>query len=67
MSAVKNAGMAPRVMNVGTTTLSTSRPRRQAAIIPIPVPITNEIRKAKPTRKIEYGSVRPTTSDTGVG
>ena len=27
----------------------------------------NARRNATPTRKIEYGSVRPTTSETGVG
>jgi hypothetical protein len=50
---VKNAGRAPRARNAGATTLSTTRPRRQAATIPITVPRTNESRNAKPTRKIE--------------
>jgi hypothetical protein len=35
--------------------------------MPIPVPTRKDSTKATPTRKIEYGSVRPTTSDTGVG
>ena len=54
-------------MNAGTNTLSTTPPRRQAATIPMAVPRTNESKNATPTRKIEYGSVRPITSDTGVG
>ena len=64
---MKNAGKAPSTMNTGTKTLSTAPPRRHAATIPTPVPTTNESRNATPTRNIEYGSVRPTTSDTGVG
>jgi hypothetical protein len=35
--------------------------------MPTPVPIAKERMNATPTRKIEYGSVRPTTSETGVG
>ena len=64
---MKNAGNALSAMKVGTKTLSTNPPRRQAANIPIAVPITNERKKATPTRKIEYGSVCPTTWDTGAG
>ena len=54
-------------MNAGTNTLSTTPPRRHAETIPIAVPRMNASRNATPTRKIEYGSVRPITSDTGVG
>ena len=50
---MKNAGNALSVMKVGTKTLSTNPPRRQAANIPIAVPIRNERKKATPTRKIE--------------
>ena len=64
---MKKAGNAPSAMNVGTKTLSTTPPRRHAATIPIAVPMTNARRNATPTRKIEYGSVRPMTSETGVG
>ena len=64
---MKKAGNAPSTMNAGTTVLSTILPRRQAATIPIPIPITNASRKATPTRKIEYGSVLPMTSETGAG
>ena len=46
---------------------STRPPRRQAANMPIAVPITNERANATPTRKIEYGSTSPTTSDTEAG
>ena len=54
-------------MKTSTITLSTAPPRRHAAIIPISVPTTNASTNATPTRKIEYGSVRPTTVDTGAG
>ena len=64
---MKNAGKAPSTMNPGTIQLSTKRPRLQAATMPTAVPTTNESRNATPTRKIEYGSVRPITSETGVG
>ena len=64
---MKKAGKAPSASSVGVKTLSTTPPRRHAAIIPIAVPMTNASAKATPTRKIEYGSVRPMTSDTGVG
>ena len=50
---MKNAGNAPSAISVGTATLSTAPPRRQAAIMPIVVPSTNASRKATPTRKIE--------------
>jgi hypothetical protein len=50
---VKNAGIALIAMNIGTTTLSTRPPRRQAANIPIAIPNTNESANATPTRKIE--------------
>ena len=64
---MKNAGKALSAMKVGTNTPSTRPPRRQAANMPIAVPSTNERANATPTRKIEYGSVCPTTSDTGAG
>ena len=64
---MKNAGKALSAMKIGTTTLSNAPPRRHAATIPIAMPITNASRNATPTRNIEYGSVRPTTSETGVG
>ena len=64
---MKKAGNALSESSVGTTTLSTAPPRRQAASIPTVVPTTNASAKATPTRKIEYGSVRPMTSDTLVG
>ena len=67
MSAVKNAGNAPTAMNAETKTLSTTPPRRHPATMPTVVPMMNASTNATPTRKIEYGSVRPTTSDTGVG
>ena len=35
--------------------------------MPTVMPMTNARMKATPTRKIEYGSVRPMTSDTFVG
>ena len=66
-SEVKNAGNAPSDISVGTTMLSTSPPRRQAAIIPIVIPRANASTNATPTRKIEYGSVRPITSVTFAG
>ena len=52
-SAVKNAGNALIESSVGTTTLSTAPPRRQAAIIPTVMPKMKARRKANPTRKIE--------------
>ena len=64
---MKKAGKAPTVMKTGTTMLSTKWPRLQAATIPTVMPMTNERMNATPTRKIEYGSVRPTTSETCVG
>ena len=64
---MKKAGNAPSAMKAETKTLSTAPPRRHAATIPTVVPMTNARRNATPTRKIEYGSVRPTTSETGVG
>ena len=54
-------------MNAGVSTLSTIPPRRHAAIIPIAVPSTKASTNAVPTRKIEYGSVLPITSETGAG
>jgi len=66
-SAVKKAGNALNAISVGTTTVSTAPPRRHAAIIPITVPSTNASTNETPTRKIEYGSTRPTTSETGAG
>ena len=64
---MKNAGNAPSAMQRRDDDVSNAPPRRQAAIIPTVVPRTNAIRNATPTRKIEYGSVRPMTSDTGAG
>ena len=49
------------------TKLSTMPPRRQAAIIPMVMPRMNARTKATPTRKIEYGSVCPITSETRDG
>ena len=49
------------------TKLSTMPPRRHAAIMPTVMPRMNARMKATPTRKIEYGSVRPITSETCVG
>ncbi len=64
ISPVKYAGNAPSAMKTGTKTVSKPPPRRHAATMPIAVPSTNAIANATPTRMIEYGSVRPTTSDT---
>ena len=64
---MKNAGNAPSAMSVGTKNVSTAPPRRHAATIPIVMPMTNARRNETPTRKIEYGSVRPITSETGAG
>ena len=64
---MKYAGNAPSAMKTGTKTVSKPPPRRHAAIIPIVVPRTNERKNAIPTRTIEYGIVRATTSDTFVG
>ena len=50
---MKNAGNALSAINAGTMTLSTAPPRRQAAIMPIGVPITNARKNAMPTSKIE--------------
>src|SRR2546423_1577590 len=44
-------------MNTGTTTLSTARPRRQAATIPIAVPRTKARMNATPTRNSACGCV----------
>jgi len=64
---VKNAGNAPSAMKAGTRNVSVNLPRRHAATIPTTVPTTKASRNATPTSAIEYGSVRPTTSETGVG
>ena len=60
-------GERPSAMKTGTTIESNEPPRRHAATIPIAIPRTNERMNATPTRKIEYGSTRPITSDTGAG
>ena len=64
---MKNAGNARSAMKIGTTIESNEPPRRHAANIPIAIPRRNERMNATPTRKIEYGSTRPITSETGAG
>ena len=66
-SAVKYAGKAPSAMKSGTKNVSKPPPRRHAATMPTAVPSMNARTKAMPTSAIEYGSVRPTTSETFVG
>ncbi len=61
---MKNAGNAASASMLGMTKLSTMPPRRHAATIPTAMPRMNARRKPTPTRKIEYGSVRPITSET---
>ena len=64
---MKKAGNALSAIMPGTTNVSSAPPRRHAAIIPIAVPSTNARRNAIPTSTIEYGSMRPMTSETGAG
>ena len=64
---VKYAGNAPSAMKTGTKNVSMPPPRFHAAIVPSAVPSRKAIMNAIPTSTIEYGSVRPTTSETFVG
>ena len=50
---MKKAGNAPSEINAGVTKLSTSPPRRQAAIIPSGVPRTKANMKPMPTSAME--------------
>ena len=64
---MKYAGKAPSAMKSGTKIVSNPPPRRQAANMPIVVPRMNARQNAMPTSAIDHGSVRPITSETGVG